>query len=285
MNIRAQKKYYRILMGMLTSIGILLLVLVICLITTLVSPGSKSPDNAPSETVTDTEKETGKKPGESLGSSVVLAETPDAGQAYQDKLIFVGDSLTAHLIHRGGLTDGKNTKQVWHTQSNMLNLDGKVSSAKIIYPETGELLTIAEAAQKAKPEIIIITLGTDYGVSYLMEKDFKSCYKNLIQGIQKASPDTVVILQSIFPVTATCTNKTLTNEKIDTCNEWVKEIARDCGCPYLDTQSVLKGSDNALKPEYSSDSTYQNDDGIHLTGTAYSVILKYIRTHAYTPAA
>ncbi len=281
MNIRAQKQYYRILMGLLTAIGILLLTLVICLIATLVSPKSDSPETDTAEAVTDAEKE----PVGSIGQDVVLAETPDAGQAYQDKLIFVGDSLTAHLIHRGGLTGGKATKQVWRTENNMLNLDGKVSSAKIIYPETGELLTIADAAKKAKPEMIIITLGTDYGVSYLTEKDFKSCYKSLIQIIQKASPDTVVILQSIFPVTATCTSKTLTNEKIDTCNEWVKEIAKDCGCPYLDTQSVLKGSDNALKPEYSSDSTYQNDDGIHLTATAYSVILKYIRTHAYTPAA
>ena len=51
------------------------------------------------------------------------------------------------------------------------------------------------------------------------------------------------------------------------------------------TQSVLKDSNNALKPEYSSDATYQNDDGIHLTATAYSVILQYIRTHAYTPVA
>jgi len=281
MNIRAQKQYYRILMGLLTAIGILLLTLVICLIVTLVSPKSESTANDTAEAVTDAEKE----PVGSIGQDVVLAETPDAGQAYQDKLIFVGDSLTAHLIHRGGLTGGKNTKQVWCPQSNTLNLDSKVSSAKIVYPETGELLTIAEAAKKAQPEIMIITLGTNYGVSYLTEKDFKSCYESLIQGIRKASPNTVVILQSIFPVTATCTSKTLTNEKIDTCNEWVKEIAKNCGCPYLDTQSVLKGSDNALKPEYSSDSSYQNDDGIHLTGNAYSVILKYIRTHAYTPAA
>ncbi len=278
MNIHAQKSYYKILMGMLTVIGILLLTLVICLIPLLISANAE-PEAAPedsTEAVTDTPKEN--KP------DTVLASTPDAGQAYQDKLIFVGDSLTAHLIHRGGLTGGKNTKQVWHTENNMLNLDGKVSSAKIIYPETGESMTIAQAAGKAKPEIMILTLGTDWGVSYLNERDFKSCYEGLVHDIQKASPDTVVILQSIFPVTATCQSKTLTNEKIDICNGWVKEIARDCGCPYLDTQSVLKGSDNALKPEYSSDGTYQNDDGIHLTATAYSVILQYIRTHAYTPS-
>ena len=284
MNIYAQKNYYKILMGMLTTIGILLLALVICFIPMLITSNQKDPAPIAEESAPET-SDNDKQPSGDEGNSVVLSQTADAGQAYQDKLIFVGDSLTAHLIHRGGLTGGKDTKQVWRPESNTLNLDSKVTSAKIIYPETGELMTIAEAAAKAKPEIMIITLGTNYGVSYLTENDFKACYTKLIRDVQKASPETTVILQSIFPVTTTCTSKTLTNDKIDTCNEWVKEIAKDNGCPYLDTQSVLKDSNNALKPEYSSDATYQNDDGIHLTATAYSVILQYIRTHAYTPVA
>ena len=208
-------------------------------------------------------------------NSVVLPETPDAGMTYQDSLTFVGDSLTAHLVSRGVLTDGKNTRQVWRSESNMINLNSEVTSAKIVYPATGEKMTIAEAAAAAKPSILIITLGTDWGVSYLSEQEFKDCYSKLVKQIKEASPDTVIILQSIFPVTKDC--KVLNNQKIDTANTWVKAIAADNGCRYLDTQSVLKDGSNCLKAEYCN-----SDDGIHLTASAYQAILAYIRTHAVT---
>ncbi len=205
--------------------------------------------------------------------SVTLPSTPDAGVAYQDSLTFVGDSLTAHLASRGVLTGGTATKQVWKTESNMLNLNAEVTSAKIILPGTGDKLTIAEAAGKVKPSILIITLGTDWGVAYLKEDDFKAVYADLVRKVQKASPDTTIILQSIFPVTADCT--VLDNARIDTANKWVKAVAVETECRYLDTQSVLKDDKNCLKAEYCG-----STDGIHLTADAYRVILDYIRTHA-----
>ena len=208
-------------------------------------------------------------------NGVVLPETPDAGITYQDSLTFVGDSLTAHLVSRGVLTGGKDTKQVWRSESNMINLNSEVTSAKIVYPATGEKMTIAEAAAAAKPSILLITLGTDWGVSYLSEQEFKDCYSKLVKQIKEASPDTVIILQSIFPVTKDC--KVLDNQKIDTANTWVKAIAVDNGCRYLDTQSVLKDGSNCLKAEYCN-----STDGIHLTASAYEAILAYIRTHAVT---
>ena len=204
---------------------------------------------------------------------MTLPLTQDAGIAYQDSLVFVGDSLTAHLVNRGVLSDGTNTKQVWRSESNMINLNSEVTSAKIIFPGTGEKMTIAEAAKEAKPPILIITLGTDWGVSYLSEEEFKACYTKLVQAVQKASPQTTVVLQSIFPVTAACA--TLDNTKIDTANRWVKAVAAENGCYYLDTQSVLKDENNCLKAEYCN-----STDGIHLGTEAYEAILAYIRTHA-----
>lgn len=226
------------------------------------------------QTVSDTQAEQPVvNPG--VKGDVVLPETPDAGIGYQDSLTFVGDSLTAHLVSRGVLSDGTNTRQVWKTQSNMMNLNSEIDKVKVGLPGTGTFVTIAEAAAQVKPAILIITLGTDYGVSYLTEEEFKAAYGKLIKGVQESSPATRIILQSIFPVTDGC--KVLSNKKIDTCNVWVREIAASNGCRYLDTQSVLKDSRNNLKDEYCS-----SDDGIHLTADAYKVILQYIRTHALT---
>ncbi len=226
--------------------------------------------------------ESGDRPLEDLPTSgeadgVTLPETPDAGEAYQDSLTFVGDSLTAHLINRGVLTGGMATTQVWRTESNMFNLKAGAVSQKIIYPgpgeHTGRAMTVAEAAALAKPRILIVTLGTDWGVAYLNEQDFKAAYSELIHAIRKASPDTAVLIQSIFPVTADCA--VLSNAQIDRANEWVKAVAAETDCRYLDTQSVLRDETGALKAAYTV-----SGDGIHLNTDAYKVILTYIRTHA-----
>ena len=222
--------------------GMLVLLLILTIVFIATKPSNKpvkDPDKAPTTNVSGDPVQ----PPEDDGMTLPL--TPDAGTAYQDKIIFVGDSLTAHLINREVLTGGTNTKQVWRCENNMMNLNSEITSAKIIYPGTGEKMTIAEAAGKAKPEIMVITLGTDWGVSYLSESEFKSCYAGLVQAIQKASPKTKIILQSIFPVTAACVN--LDNTKIDTANKWVKAVAAENGCRYLDTQSILKDDKNCLK--------------------------------------
>ena len=260
----------RLLLVAIAGMLVLLLILTIVFIATKPSNKPvKDPDKTPATNVSGDPV----PPPEDDG--VTLPLTPDAGIAYQDKIIFVGDSLTAHLINREVLTGGTSTKQVWRCENNMMNLNSEVTSAKIIYPGTGEKMTVAEAAGKARPEIMIITLGTDWGVSYLSESEFKDCYAGLIKAIQKASPKTEIILQSIFPVTASCTN--LDNTKIDTANKWVKAIAAENGCRYLDTQSILKDDKNCLKENYCNSS-----DGIHMGKEAYVAILEYIRTHALT---
>ena len=262
-------------LSLLLITGLLVMLLVLTVVFFATKPSDKpAPSQNPDTTVADTDEE-GAPADTPVDDGVTLLATPDAGTSYQDKIIFVGDSLTAHLINRSVLTDGANTKQVWRCENNMMNLNSEVTSAKIIFPGTGEKMTVAEAAAKAQPEIMIITLGTDWGVAYLSETEFKACYSALVQAIQKASPKTEIILQSIFPVTAGCT--ALDNTKIDTANKWVKAIAAENGCRYLDTQSILKDDKNCLKAEYCNSS-----DGIHLGTEAYVAILDYIRTHALT---
>ena len=267
-----EKQIDRVTAALIRLTAVLLMILAVLGIVLLCMRGcSGCGGDKPGSTDTESAHESGSGP--SSESSVVLPETPDAGLAYQDKLMFLGDSLTAHLVRSGKLTDGKNTKQVLRTENNMLNLNADVTNQKVAIPGTGTYVKIADACGQLKPQLLIITLGTDWGVSYLSEGDFKTCYSKLIQAIREASPTTTIVLQSIFPVTAECKN--LSNSKIDVCNGWVKDIAAQNGCRYLDTQSVLKDSRGNLKS-----SLCGSTDGIHLTDDAYSVILQYIRTHA-----
>ena len=210
----------------------------------------------------------------SLYPDTVLAETADAGQAYIDKLVFLGDSTTYGLRAYKMLAGGKDTTQVWTPKTGTLTLS-QASFATIVYPETDEELTIADAVAKKKPEYLVITLGVN-GVSFMKEDYFKSEYKKIIDSVQTASPDTKIICQSIFPVAKTYARlESINNELIDAANKWICEIAAECGVKYLDTNSALRDADGWLPEDY------HNGDGMHLQTNSFTIELNNIRTHAW----
>lgn len=198
----------------------------------------------------------------------LLAETDDMGQAYVDKFVFLGDSTT-HGLASYGVVD---SKQVWTPQSGTLTLD-RWNISTIVYPDDGSQITIAEAAAKKKPAYLLITLGVN-GVSYLDESTFTSVYTELVKAVQQASPDTKIILNSIYPIVSDYYG--ITNAKIDTANTWIKKIAMATGTRYLDSASVLKDTNGALIEKYS------NGDKLHENAAGYQLIINYLRTHGYT---
>lgn len=202
----------------------------------------------------------------------LLPESDDMGQEYIDDITFLGDSTTYGLRYYKMLEGGKETTQVWTPSSGTLSLFQQ-SFALIVYPETDEEITILEAVERKKPSMMVITLGVN-GVSMMDEDYFKSEYTALVEGIQETSPDTRIILQSIFPVAENYEHLgSINNEKITQANQWVLAVAEETGVHYLDTQSVLKGEDGWLPNEY------QNGDGLHLNETSFGLVLDYIRTH------
>lgn len=208
-------------------------------------------------------------------SPVRLEQTEDYGQEYLDKIIFVGDSTTYGLKHYSMLSGGKNTKQVWVPASGTYSLNALVTTYKIVYPETGEEMTVAEAAAFAKPEYMVITLGINYGVPYCGETEFKKYYRMLLDDVTTASPETKIILQSIYPVATNNELKDITNDKIDLANTWIEQLAEEYELKYLNTNSALKGTDGYLPLNH------QNGDGLHLMPSGFDIVLNYIRTHGY----
>ena len=250
------------------------------------APAVQTPeDTSPNETtasVLSTTEAAPADPTPETNKDVTLGETADMGQAYLDSIVFVGDSTTAHLRSRGVLTGGTDTKQVWVPSDNTLLLDINITQKKIVYPRTGEQMTIAAAAASEKPAYMVLTIGLNGVTSFVNNKNlYQNCYGKLIDAIREASPDTKIILQSVFPVAAN--QKTFSvdaatlNGYIDTLNGYVKELAETKEVRYLDTASALKGADGNMPH------SYQNGDGIHLTAEGYRVILDYIRTHGYQP--
>ncbi len=209
-------------------------------------------------------------------NSVVLGKTDDAGRAYLDKFVFLGDSTTYGIgyYYNQGYTELCPPSQVWTPSSGTLALFN-YSIATVVYPETGAEISIAEAVAAGKPEYMLLTIGVN-GVSIMDEEWFIRDYKALIDMIKQASPDTKLILNSIYPVANSYPHiSDISNEKIAAANGWIKRIAEESGCKYLNTYEVLVGPDGAL-PESS-----HNGDGIHLSGESFEIVMEYIRTHAY----
>lgn len=215
---------------------------------------------------------------------VFLAESDDAGEEYINSFIFLGESTTYHLKNRGVLSGGQSTTQVWGPKSGTLMLDRSTASCRIVYPESNEEIDIADAVQRKKPQYMLLTFGLNgasksisYGAEY-----FKGCYTKLIDTIHTASPSTVIILQSCFPVaknmdmSSYSVNAATLNEYIDKINAWTHELAAEKGLGYLNTSEILKDQNGFLRYEY------QVGDGYHLTADAYRKMLYYMRTHAYS---
>jgi len=189
--------------------------------------------------------------------------------------VFLGDSTTAHMLSRAPLKDGKRSVQIWATKERYLNLDSRITYAKILLPETGEEMTIAEAARSKKPPYLVITLGVDYGVYYYrndLEK-FRFYYEKLLDAIKEASPDTVMLLQSIFPVGKG--SPVITNGMIDNANLTVRKIAETRGLHFVDVAPLLRDEEGFLREEY-----VFSEDGIHLTQEAYQVIISHLAAFA-----
>ena len=215
--------------------------------------------------------------------SHILGESEDMGQEYIDSFIFFGESTTYHLKSRGVLTGGKATTQVLGNKSGTAILDGSTAQTTVVYPETGETMTLCEAIERKSPRYLFMSFGLN-GASYKLERGeeyFKECYRKLIAAVRQVSPDTKIILGSCYPVAKNMDMSRYTisaaelNDTIRTLNRWTLELCYEEDLRYLDLCSILTDADGYLRLNY------QVGDGHHLTEEAYKKIIEYIRTHGY----
>ena len=209
-------------------------------------------------------------------STVRLGLTADAGRDYLNKIVFLGDSTTYGIgyYYGRGYTALCPASQVWTPKSGTLTLS-YYNIATIVYPPTGEEISIAEAVKRAKPEILMITLGVN-GVSFMDEEWFIRDYTALVRLVQENSPDTKIILNSIYPVAASYQLlSSINNTKIRAANGWIERIAADTGARFLYSFESVVGADGWL-PE-----SAHNGDGMHLSGETFTTVMQYIRTHAW----
>ena len=197
-----------------------------------------------------------------------------APDGYADQLVFYGDSTT-HGMKAYKVFGSRDTKQVWTPTSGTLALF-RAATDLVWDPNSQSEMSIADLCKSVKPKYLIVTLGVN-GVSMMDETWFKSDYQNLVNIIRENSPDTKLILQSIYPIARSYAKQSsINNTKIQTANQWIVQIAKANGLPYLNTYSALVGEDGYL-PE-----SYQNGDGMHFNEVGFAKVMEYVKTHPLT---
>lgn len=92
------------------------------------------------------------------------------------------------------------------------------------------------------------------------ESTFIAKYKKIIEDIKRKDPRAKIYLQSMIPITASASAKAefdCTNERIDTFNALIKQLAKDEGVRFIDVAAAFKDKRGCLP----DDASY---DGVHL---------------------
>ena len=201
-------------------------------------------------------------------SSALLQETADAGQAYQDETLFIGDSNTVRLYASGLIS-----LQQFCAQTG-IGTSAALSEKIVTFKKDNNAYTIAQAVAKMKPRRVVIMLGTnDTGMSV---DEFISNYTALVQAIQESYPYTDIIVNTVPPVPANHANYPhMDQTKIDDFNMALLSMCEQMGLKFLNSAEALKDANGYGREDY-----YQTGD-IHLKPVGLKAMLSYLRTHAY----
>ena len=201
-------------------------------------------------------------------SSALLTETADAGSAYQDETLFIGDSNTVRLYANGLIS----LQQFCAKEG--IGTSAALNEGIVTFKRDDTRYTIAQAVAKMKPRRVVIMLGTnDNGMSV---DDFIANYTALVQAIQASYPYTDIIVNTVPPVPENHSNYPgMDQTKIDDFNMALLSMCEQMGLKFLNTAEVLKDGTGYGNPDY-----FQSGD-IHLKPAGLKVLLNYLRTHAY----
>lgn len=205
-------------------------------------------------------------------NDTLLKETAMQDDSYVENTIFAGDSTALYYV-MNKIIKGKN---LWHKEG--LPLD-KVFTQEIYINHQESHMTLISALEEKKPGRILLMLGTN-SVSTMEIDYFTEQYEKLLKELKRVSPNTQIIVQSIFPVSIDYDNsgKKLNNDKINKMNYKLLEVCNKLDIPFLNTSEVLKDSEGGLKSEYSRNEAAT--PGVHLSEEGNRVAIEYFKKHA-----
>lgn len=201
-------------------------------------------------------------------ADAMLKPTADAGAAYQNETVYIGDSLVLHMGSRS-----THPKNMVYGAASINPEDACVK--KLTTLKNGTEATFAEAMAELQPKRIVISIGTN---SMWMEPTvYLQFFSRFIDQLKAACPKAEIILQSTPPLTAEyeAGKNFPTNEKINRFNMYLAGLAVYQDVYFLNSAPGLKNASGTLDAKYDS-------DGFHISAEGYDVWTNALRTHATT---
>lgn len=196
---------------------------------------------------------------------VILAYNADTKDGYMNNCIFLGDSRTVAAVNYGFLQDDNVLAQVGIAHT---------SFAKNTFTNnSGKQYTMDSFLASHPAPVIYLSLGVN-GMNGISEDKYKSTYEELVDDIMSKSPESNLVIMSIWPVDDNGRYKnSVQNSWIEKYNSFLLELCEKKGIHYLNVNEILTDDEGQMKVEYDA------GDGLHYAPGAYTDILEYIIHH------
>ncbi len=204
----------------------------------------------------------------------VLEETEDAGRAYLDETLFLGDSNTYRYMMYGD-----ESGQAFTGLDNNIGVvsmgAGAIPTLKCMqFKGYASPVTMPEAVALIQPRRIIVCFGTN-NLGGGTESFIKS-YREGLAAIHKAYEYADIIVSAVPPLDQQRENGSLSMKQVDAFNAAIAAMCQEEGYKFLDTSEALKDPATGWARK-----DYTLGDGVHLSKDGVTALFQYIRTHAY----
>ncbi len=115
-----------------------------------------------------------------------------------------------------------------------------------------------------QPKAIILMAGTNDLLMGMAPEKLMTYYRKVVEKIQKDSPNTKLVIESVLPINTQKWVLPDENKDILKFNQLLQELAKEKGLVYIDLHQKLVDEAGLLNEKYTF-------DGIHLNGDAYLV--------------
>ncbi len=132
----------------------------------------------------------------------------------------------------------------------------------------GAVLNRLGAIYPLRPSRLFLLIGINDLNRGVALAQTKTHYTQILQQLRRELPTTTIYVQSILPVNKQW--KMASNADVQALNDFIRPLAEQAGCKFIDLYSLFVDAQGELKAELSN-------DGIHLSHQGYTLWCEAIR--------
>ena len=197
----------------------------------------------------------------------------EVDMSYFSDALFIGDSRTEGLQLYSGIEGA-----TFFCYKGITIFDVMAEDPKKVVTLDGNKYSVVGALEHTAGQFgkVYISMGVNE-LGYYDDQGYHDKFCALIDEVRRTQPDAVIYLQNVVPVNPELCAKNwpsyVNNEKVNTYNEILDQVAEEKEVVLLDLHSALGTSDGILAKENTS-------DGVHFNKAWYQEWLRYLMKHA-----